>query len=91
MFLGLYDNAPGVSQYLQAAGIRIDDDLSAPFAPDIRRKGTAITLLHREQGRHVLVVLANTPDDLAEAVHALFNGDFRQDLVGDLVGMRNTQ
>ena len=91
VFLGLYDNAPGVSQYLQAAGIRIDDDLSAPFAPDIRRQGTAITLLHREQGRHVLVVMANTPDDLAEAVSALFNGDFRQDLVSDLVGMRNTQ
>ena len=91
VFLGLYDNAPGVNQYLQAAGIRIDDDLSTPFAPDLDRDGTALTLLHREQGRHVLVVLADTPDNLGDAVRVLFSGDFREDLVSDLVGMRNTQ
>ena len=91
VFLGLYGSAQGVSQYLQAAGIRIDDNLSTPFAPDLDRRGTAVTLLHREQGRHVLVVLADTPDALEDAVQALFGGNFRQDLVSDLVGMRNTQ
>ncbi len=91
VFLGLYENAPGVSQYLQAAGIRIDDDLSTPFGPDLDRSGTAVTLLHRDHGRHVLVVLADTPDELEDAVQALFGGHFRQDLVSELVGMRNTQ
>ena len=90
VFLGLYDDAPGVSQYLQAAGIRIDDVLSTPFAPDLEREGTAVTLLHRDRDRHVLVVLADDPDVLAGAVRVLLSGDFRKDLVSDFVGMRNS-
>ena len=90
VFVGLYEDALPVSQYLQAAGIRIDDVLSVPFAPDLSREGTAITLLHRDQDRHVLVVLADTTDALAGAVGGLLSGDFRKDLVGDFVGMRKS-
>ncbi len=91
VFLGLYDDALPVSQYLQAAGIRIGDALSAPFAPDLQRKGTAITLLHRDRERHVLVVLADTVDALTDAVGGLLSGDFRKDLASDFVGMRKSQ
>ena len=89
-FLGLYEDAPQVGQYLQAAGIRIDDSLSTPFAADLHREGTAIVLLHRDLDRHVLVVLADTPDGLAEAVDSLFSGEFRRDLISDSVGLRNS-
>ena len=90
VFVGLYEDALPVSQYLQAAGISIDDVLSVPFAPDLSREGTAITLLHRDQDRHVLVVLADTPDALTGAVDGLLSGNFRTDLVGDFVGMRKS-
>ena len=90
VFLGLYEDAAGVGQYLQAAGIRVDDVLSTPFAPDLDRAGTAVTLLHRDGGRHVLVVLADGPDVLAAAVLDLLDGDFRNNLVSDFVGMRNS-
>ena len=47
-------------------------------------------LLHRDLDRHVLVVLADTPDGLAEAVDSLFSGEFRRDLISDSVGLRNS-
>ena len=89
-FLGLYEDALQVDQYLQAAGIRVDEFLSTAFAEDLNTKGTAVVVLHRDQGRHVLVVLADTPAGLAEAVGSLFSGEFRKDLISDSVGLRNS-
>ena len=89
VFLGLYDNALDVGQYLQAAGISIDDVVNVPSALQLDRVGTAITLLHREEGRHVLVILADTSEALSEAVEALLSGDFRKDLVNDFMGVRS--
>ena len=88
VFLGLYEDAPQVNQYLQAAGVRVDDTLGAPFAPDLGLEGTAITVLDRNQDRHVLVVLGDTPETLTDAVTRLFVGEFRGDLVSDFVGVR---
>ena len=90
VFLGLYEDALQVSQYLQAAGIRIEEVLSTPFATDLHREGTAIVFLHRDQGRHVLILLADTPSGLAETVGSLLSGEFRKDLISDLVGLRNS-
>ena len=89
VFLGLYDNALDVGQYLQAAGISIDDVVNVPSALQLDRVGTAITLLHREEGRHVLVILADTPEALSKAVSALLDGEFRKDLVNDFMGVRS--
>ena len=89
-FLGLYEDALRVGQYLQAAGVRVDEVLSTPFAEDLNTKGTAIVILHRDQDRHVLVVLADTPDGLAEAVGSLFSGEFRKDLISNSVGLRSS-
>ena len=89
-FLGLYEDALRVGQYLQAAGVRVDEALSTPFAEDLNTNGTAIVILHRDQDRHVLVVLADTPDGLAEAVGGLFSGEFRKDLISNSVGLRNS-
>ena len=87
VFLGLYEDSRAVSQYLQAAGISADDVLSLPFAPELDREDTSITLLHRDRDRYVLVVLADKPAVLSEALGSLFSGTFRGQLVNDYLGL----
>ena len=88
VFLGLYEDALQVSQYLQAAGVRVDDTLGTPFAPDMDLEGTAVIVLDRSQDRYVLVVLADTPETLTDTVIRLISGGYRGDLVSDFVGVR---
>ena len=88
VFLGLFGDAPQVVQYLQAAGVRVDDTLGTAFAPELELAGTAIMVLDQSQGRDMLVILADTPQTLASAVGRLISGDFRSDLVGDFVAVR---
>ena len=78
LFLGLYDDAPLVSRYLQTSGVRVDGSLSTPFAPELSLKGTATTVLEERHGRSVLVVLGDTQETLNEAVNRLFSGEFRE-------------
>ena len=87
VFLGLYEDSRAVSQYLQAAGISADDVLSLPFAPELDREDTSIALLHRDRDRYVLVVLADKPAVLSEALGSLFSGTFRSQLVNDYLGL----
>ena len=87
VFLGLYEDSRAVSQYLQAVGISTDDVLSLPFAPELDREDTSITLLHRDRDRYVLVVLADKPAVLSEALGSLFSGTFRNQLVNDYLGL----
>ena len=87
VFLGLYEDALPMGQYLQAAGVRIDDTLGTPFAPDLDLEGTSIVVLDQNQDRHVLMVLADTPETLASAVTRLLDGEFRGDLVTHFVGV----
>ena len=86
-FLGLYDDVAEVSQYLQAAGVRVDDTLGTPFALELGLEGTAVTVLDQNQDRQVLVVLADTPETLTSAVSRLLGGAFRGDLVSDSLGV----
>ena len=88
VFLGQYEDASQVSQYLQAAGIRVDDTIGTPFAPELELQDTAITLLDLDQGRGVLIILADTPDTLAAATARLLSGEYRADLVSDFVAIR---
>ena len=88
VFLGLYEDALQMDQYLQAAGVRVDDTLGTPFAPDLGLEGTALTVLDQDQDRRVLIVLADTPETLTGAVARLLAGEFRDDLVSDFVGVR---
>ena len=87
VFLGLYEDSRAVSQYLQAAGISADDVLSLPFAPELDREDTSIILLHRDRDRYVLVILADKPAVLSEALGTLFNGTFRNQLLNDNLGL----
>lgn len=90
VYLGLFDDAVNVSQYLQLAGVQIDDTIRTPFAPDIAPEETAVAILHQSSGRQVLVILADTPDSLAGVLDQLGSGDFRDGLLGDFVGVYKT-
>ncbi len=87
VFLGLHEDALQVSGYLQAAGIRVDETLGGPFGDDLALEGTTVTVLDRNQDRHTLMILADTPENLDKAVAALLKGDYRQHLVSDFASV----
>ena len=91
VFLGLYADAPRVSQYLQVASVRVDDTLGTAFAPELQLEGTAITVLDQSRGRDMLIILADTPQTLAGAVGRLISGEFRGDLVGEFLALHKFQ
>ena len=88
VFLGLYDDAPQIAPYLQAAGVRVDGALATPFTPELDLTNAAVLLLSPGPDRYALAVLADTPETLESAVDSLFSGEFRGGIVGDLVGIR---
>ena len=87
VFLGLHEDALQVRQYLQAAGVRVDDAVSMPFGLELDPDGTAVTVLDREGGRHVLILLGDTPATLNRAVTSLLSGGFRSNLVSEVTGV----
>ena len=87
IFLGLYQDSAEVAQYLEVAGIQVDDALRTPFTPDIQVEGTAIMLLHKAQGRNVLVVLGESERALVDMVARLRTGQIEDGLVSDLLGV----
>ena len=87
VFLGLYEDADQVAQYLQLAGVQLDGSLRTPFTADIDPASTGTVLLHAGPDRRVLVVLADSPSALAQLVSLLQSGDFRDGLVDDFVGV----
>ena len=91
VFLGLYENDAAVARYLDSAGLRIGDSLTAPFAPGVPLEGTAVLLLHRAGDRDMLVLLAHTPDGLADLVGQVDNGRFRSGLADDFAGVYKTE
>ena len=87
VYLGLYEDSSDVAQYLELAGVHVDDTLRIPFTPDIERKRTGMILLHTAKERHVLVVLADSQETLEDTVTLLVSGFFRKGLLGDFVGV----
>ena len=87
VYLGLYDDASSVAQYLQSTGVEIGDDLRTPFTPAITRDGSAVAVLYQQDQRQVLVVLGDTPDDVVRVLKQLASGGFRRGLVSDFVGV----
>ena len=89
VFLGLHEDAVQVEQYLQAAGVRLDDTLGAAFALELELARTGVLVLdHGREDRYVLIVLADTPETLAATVAGLVSGDYRGGLVSDFVGVQ---
>ena len=89
VFLGLHEDAPLVSRYLQGAGVSVGEVLTARFIPDLELKDTSITILEREQERYVLIILAETPEVMEKAIERLLEGEFRGDLVSKFAGVNN--
>ena len=87
VFLGLYEDAIQVQQYLQAAGIEVNESLNTPFTPELELDQTAIMVLSQNQDRDLLIVLADSPETLQDAIERLGSGNFRDDLVGEFVGV----
>lgn len=90
LFLGLYQDASDVAQYLEIAGIRLGAKLVTPFTPPINRDGTSMALLHRGPDRYVLAILGESEQTIADLVERLGSGEFRSGLVGDFVGVYRT-
>ncbi len=90
VFLGLHEDAPLVSRYLRGAGVSVDEVLTARFVPDLELKDTSITILVREQERHVLIILSETAKVMEAAVERLLDGEFRNDLVSEFAGVNNS-
>ncbi len=89
VFLGLHEDATQVEQYLQAAGVRLDDTLGAAFALELELARTGVLVLdHGQDDRYVLIVLADTPETLAATVAGLVSGEYRGGLVSDFVGVQ---
>ena len=91
VFLGLYEDDSQVARYLDSAGVRVGDSLTAPFTPGIPLEDTSILLLHRAGDRDVLIVLSNTPEGLGEMVGKLNTGTFRTGLADDFAGVYKTK
>lgn len=87
IFLGLYDDAVQAERYLNLAGIQVGETLRTPFAPDLEPEGAVIISLQAQGDRHILLVLADTVDALAEATFRLETGQFRNVIVSDLFGI----
>jgi hypothetical protein len=91
VYVGLYDDASNVTQYLDVVRVRVADILRTPFTSDIPLVGTGIILLHRGQERNALVILGDSPGTLADLVKRLGSGNFRDGLVADFVGVYRTR
>ena len=88
VFLGLYQDRLAVSQYLDAAGVQVDDEsLRTPFTAEIDTQGTALLLVHEGHARRVLVLLGDTPRALESLLDRLRLGLFREGLVSDSLGV----
>ncbi len=87
VFLGLYEDAYNVAQYLQLAGVGLDNELRTPFTPATDKIGTAVAVLHQSEERQVLVILGDSVEDVARVLGSLESGGFRDGLVGDFIGV----
>ena len=90
IFLGLYDDAVQAERYLGLAGIQVGETLRTPFTPDLDPQGAALISLQAQDGRHILILLADTADTLADATAGLESGKFRDVIVSDLLGVAVT-
>lgn len=87
VFLGLYDDAGPVSQYLQLAGVRVDGSVRTPFTAGMDPENTGVIVLYQGEGRSVLSVLADSAETLEELVSLLESGRFRDNLAGESTGV----
>ena len=87
LFLGLFEDSPAVAQYLDIAGVQVDDTIRTRFTPDIASEGTGVLLLHEGHDRRVLIILGDSLGTVQRLVFRLAVGTFEAGLVSDLLGV----
>ena len=87
IFLTLFQDTLEVAQYLDAAGVRVDESIRTPFTPDIDPEGAALLLLHQGNDRRVLIIVGESPGTVNLVLVLLRRGDFKTGLVSDLLGI----
>ncbi|PKB73521.1 MAG: hypothetical protein BZY75_01510 [SAR202 cluster bacterium Io17-Chloro-G7] len=90
VYLGLYQDASDVAQYLEVNGIRVGDSLRTPFTPDLDKKGSGLMLFHKGPDRNVFVILGDTEGSITDMLDQLGSSAFRAGLVSDFVGVYRT-
>ncbi|PKB66437.1 MAG: hypothetical protein BZY81_07200 [SAR202 cluster bacterium Io17-Chloro-G4] len=90
VYLGLYQDASDVAQYLEVAGIRVDETLRTPFTLALDKEETGLVLLHQGVDRNVLIILGDSEDSIEELVEQLESNEFQSGLVSDFVGVYRT-
>lgn len=74
--------------------VRADFDLATPLLFQVKelgklhQMGTSILYFYPSPERRVLILLADTTENLREALKELKSGGFRKELVGDLIAVR---
>jgi hypothetical protein len=92
VFLGLYQDSAAALPYLEPHRVMIGDEtLSIPSASEIPVEDTAVIALSQIQDRQVLLILAESPEGLDQAIDQLTSGDFRTGLINDFVGVYKTR
>jgi len=76
-----------MERYLSLAGIQVGETLRTPFSPDLEPQGGTLISLQVQDGRHILIVLADTQDALAKATASLESGEFRDSIVSGWLGI----
>jgi hypothetical protein len=69
----------------------VGETVNVPSLSDIPSEDTSLILLNQSQDRYVLIVLAQSEEDLSDAMEQLVSGDFRSGLVDDFVGVYKTE
>lgn len=88
VILGVFQDAAQLVPYLDGTSARVGSTVGTSLTGELPQAKTALLVLHRSNERHVLVVLADTPDTLSSLVTRLSpGGDFRVGLVDELVGV----
>ena len=88
VIVGLYQDLEQAEPLLRAGDIDFTDStIRTPFGPPIAKEGSGLLYLDVRSGRHVLVVLADTPSNLEVLVGRLGSGRFQEGLVAPNLGL----
>ena len=87
VYIGLYEDARDVSQYLDLSGVRVTDVIRTPFTSDLPRQGTSIVVHRQTKDRDVLILLSDSEATLGEMIARFASGTFGDGLVDDSIGI----
>ena len=85
IFLGLFDDAPKVKDFLKEGKTTIDGKVAIEGIGKIDKKDTSILYLNKES--NALILLSDTKENLEKSIDKLISGEFRNWLVTDTLAI----